>query len=61
MRHPQVIITTGDAQQASQTAQFWLPQLSVRVIALNDDWISRPGPRILLAADQLCKALHPVK
>jgi len=61
MRHPQVIITTGDAQQASHTAQFWLPQLSVRVIALNDDWISRPGPRILLAADQLCKALHPVK
>lgn len=61
MRHPQVIVTTGDAQQASHTAQFWRPQLNVSVIAINEDWLSRPGPRILLAADQLCKGLHPVK
>lgn len=59
VRHPQVIVTTGGKQQASHTAQFWLPQLNVRVVAINDDWLSRPGPRILLAADQLCKALHP--
>ncbi|WP_282498535.1 vitamin B12 ABC transporter substrate-binding protein BtuF [Pantoea stewartii] len=59
MRHPQVIVTTGGSQQAETLAQFWRPQLNVRIIAINEDWLSRPGPRILLAAEQLCEALHP--
>ncbi|MDF7661231.1 vitamin B12 ABC transporter substrate-binding protein BtuF [Erwiniaceae bacterium L1_54_6] len=60
-RHPQAIVMGGTAAQASAIGQFWQPQLSVPVIALNDDWLSRPGPRLLLAAQQLCAALHPAK
>ncbi|MGK3143018.1 vitamin B12 ABC transporter substrate-binding protein BtuF [Pantoea sp. C2G6] len=58
MRHPQAIVIGGDAQQAENIQRFWQPQLSVPVIAINDDWLSRPGPRLLLAARQLCAALH---
>lgn len=58
MRHPQAIVIGGTAQQAETIRHFWQPQLSVPVIALNDDWLSRPGPRLLLAAQQLCTALH---
>ena len=61
MRHPQTIVIGGDGAQAASIAQFWQPQLTVPVIAINDDWLSRPGPRILLAAQQLCSALHPTK
>jgi len=60
-RHPQAIVTGGDASRAASVARFWQPQLNVPVIALNDDWLSRPGPRLLLAAKQLCEALHPTK
>lgn len=60
-RHPQAIVIGGNAAQAASIAQFWQPQLAVPVIAINDDWLSRPGPRLLLAAQQLCAALHPVK
>jgi vitamin B12 transport system substrate-binding protein len=59
MRHPQAIIIGGSAAQAQNVARFWQPQLNVPVIAINDDWLSRPGPRMLLAAKQLCAALHP--
>ncbi|NIF21127.1 vitamin B12 ABC transporter substrate-binding protein BtuF [Candidatus Pantoea multigeneris] len=59
MRHPQAIIIGGSEQQAKNVAQFWQPQLTVPVIAINDDWLSRPGPRMLMAAAQLCAALHP--
>ncbi len=61
MRHPQAIVIGGNAAQAASIAKFWQPQLAVPVIAINDDWLSRPGPRILLAAQQLCAALHPTK
>ncbi|MFJ5160437.1 vitamin B12 ABC transporter substrate-binding protein BtuF [Pantoea sp. NPDC088449] len=61
MRHPQVIVMGGDAAHAVSIARFWQPQLNVPVIAINDDWLSRPGPRMLLAAKQLCTALHPTK
>ncbi|QDY41036.1 vitamin B12 ABC transporter substrate-binding protein BtuF [Candidatus Pantoea soli] len=60
-RHPQAIVIGGDAARAASVAQFWQPQLSVPVIAINDDWLSRPGPRLLLAAGALCQALHPAK
>jgi len=61
MRHPQAIIIGGSAAQAQNVARFWQPQLTVPVIAINDDWLSRPGPRMLLAAKQLCSALHPAQ
>lgn len=61
MRHPQAIIIGGNAAQAQNIARFWQPQLNVPVIAINDDWLSRPGPRMLLAAKQLCAALHPAQ
>ena len=60
-RHPQAIVIGGDPQQAANIATFWQPQLAVPVIAINDDWLSRPGPRMLLAAKQLCEDLHPAK
>ncbi|WP_380181927.1 vitamin B12 ABC transporter substrate-binding protein BtuF [Kalamiella sp. sgz302252] len=56
MRHPAAIITGGDAAAVSA---FWQPQLNVQVIVINDDWLSRPGPRIIQAARQLCAKLQP--
>ncbi len=61
MRHPQAIIIRGSTAQAQNVARFWQPQLTVPVIVINDDWLSRPGPRMLLAAKQLCAALHPAQ
>ncbi|WP_166506413.1 helical backbone metal receptor [Sodalis glossinidius] len=37
------------------------PQLSAPVLALNEDSFTRPGPRILLAAQQLCTQLAPIR
>ena len=31
---------------------------SGRIYALNADWVLRPGPRVLLAAEQICAALE---
>ncbi|WP_342754931.1 vitamin B12 ABC transporter substrate-binding protein BtuF [Pantoea sp. MBD-2R] len=58
MRHPAVIVTGGEADRVMAIKAFWQPQLNVPVIALHDDWISRPGPRIILAAQQLCSQLQ---
>jgi len=55
-----VILTGGDTVIAA-TRQFWRPQLDVPVISINDDWFERAGPRIILAANQLCQALAEVK
>ncbi|AOM42971.1 vitamin B12 ABC transporter substrate-binding protein BtuF [Xenorhabdus hominickii] len=61
-RKPTVIVMGGKEEQKQQVADFWQPHLSVRIIILNDDWFSRAGPRIILAAEQLCQQLnHPVK
>ncbi len=60
-RHPQFIVVSGDAPRRAGVKNFWQPQLNVPVIALNDDWFSRPGPRIILAAEQLCPALQAEK
>ncbi|MGB9098808.1 vitamin B12 ABC transporter substrate-binding protein BtuF [Erwinia sp.] len=59
MRKPAVIVTGGEAKQVNDVAAFWRPQLNVPIIAVNDDWFSRPGPRIMQAAQQLCSQLHP--
>ncbi|WP_312041966.1 vitamin B12 ABC transporter substrate-binding protein BtuF [Erwinia sp.] len=56
MRHPQAIVTGSDAAAVSA---FWQPQLNARVIVINDDWLSRPGPRIIQAARTLCSQLQP--
>lgn len=40
---------------------FWAPQLQVPVIALNEDWFNRGGPRIALAAQQLCRQLAEIR
>lgn len=57
IRKPQLIVTTGDVTRIPVIKAFWQPQLTVPVIALNEDWFNRSGPRILLAAKQLCQAL----
>ncbi len=59
VRQPQAIVMPGDAARAVTVAQFWQPQLKVPVYAVNDDEFSRAGPRIILAAQQLCAQLQP--
>ncbi|MEM6162233.1 vitamin B12 ABC transporter substrate-binding protein BtuF [Erwinia sp. P6884] len=59
LRNPALIVTGGDAARISAVKAFWQPQLKIPVIAIKEDWFSRPGPRILLAAQQLCRELHP--
>ncbi|WP_435929137.1 vitamin B12 ABC transporter substrate-binding protein BtuF [Dryocola sp. BD613] len=56
-RKPEAIIITGDAGDIPPVQQFWQTQLAIPVIAINDDWFSRSGPRIILAAKQLCTEL----
>lgn len=58
IRKPEAIVIAGDKSQIAAVQQFWNNQLSVPVIAVNDDWFTRAGPRILLAAEQLCQALE---
>lgn len=57
VRQPQVIVASGDRSQAENISAFWRPQLSVPIITLNEDWFNRAGPRILLAAKQLCQQM----
>lgn len=59
-RRPQAIVISGDARKAASVKQFWGNALPVNVIALNGDWFERAGPRIILAARQLCDALAQV-
>lgn len=58
-RHPQAIVTPGNAASIRLAEQFWHPQLKATVFAVNDDEFSRAGPRVLLAARQLCSQLQP--
>lgn len=57
MRKPQVIVVSGSQKQVETVKQFWQPQLNVPVIAINEDWLNRSGPRIILAAQTLCEQL----
>lgn len=57
MRKPQAIVVAGEQRNIPKTTQFWHDQLNVPVIALHDDWFERAGPRIILAAKQLCQSL----
>ncbi|AYA42505.1 vitamin B12 ABC transporter substrate-binding protein BtuF [Xenorhabdus nematophila] len=56
-RKPEVIVIGGTEEQKQRVADFWQPQMKVNIIALNDDWFSRAGPRIILATEQLCQQL----
>ncbi|OTA17068.1 putative periplasmic binding protein [Xenorhabdus vietnamensis] len=57
-RKPEVIVMGGTEEQKQKIADFWRPQMNINIIALNDDWFSRTGPRIILAAEQLCQQLN---
>lgn len=59
MRQPQAIVVPGNPANAAAVTLFWQPQLSIPVYAVNEDWFSRAGPRIILAAQQLCAQLQP--
>ena len=56
-RQPQAIVVVGNAGEIPKIEQFWQGQLKIPVIPLNGDWFERAGPRIILAAKQLCAAL----
>lgn len=60
-RQPQAIVLAGGTEEIAKIEQFWRRQLAVSVIPLNSDWFERAGPRIILAAQQLCPALAQVK
>ncbi|MDX7991611.1 vitamin B12 ABC transporter substrate-binding protein BtuF [Xenorhabdus littoralis] len=59
-RKPEVIVIGGTEEQKQRVADFWQPQMKVNIIALNDDWFSRAGPRVILATEQLCKQLNEI-
>ncbi|NKI74393.1 vitamin B12 ABC transporter substrate-binding protein BtuF [Dickeya sp. CFBP 2040] len=56
-RQPQVIVISGQPSAVEHIKTFWQPQLTSEVIAVNEDWFSRTGPRLMLAAEQLCQQL----
>lgn len=60
MRQPQAIVVAANAGEIPKITQFWQKQLNIPIISLNGDWFERPGPRIILAAKQLCDALSQV-
>lgn len=60
VRKPQAIVISGNAQQIANVKAFWGPQLDVPVIALEEDWFNRAGPRIMLAAQSLCGQLAEI-
>ncbi|MCG8710686.1 vitamin B12 ABC transporter substrate-binding protein BtuF [Brenneria sp. 4F2] len=61
MRKPQAIIISGSSDDIANTQAFWRPQLSVPVIEVNEDWFNRSGPRLVLAAQQICQQLAELK
>ncbi|WP_431223733.1 vitamin B12 ABC transporter substrate-binding protein BtuF [Serratia sp. L9] len=60
VRQPQAIVIAGGEQQINNVKAFWAPQLQVPVIALDEDWFNRAGPRIMLAAQSLCSQLAEI-
>ncbi|WP_409160998.1 vitamin B12 ABC transporter substrate-binding protein BtuF [Pectobacterium sp. B2J-2] len=60
-RQPQAIIISGAPDNVSSVQAFWQPQLAVPVVTVNEDWFSRSGPRLLLAAQQICSQLEELR
>lgn len=56
-KKPDLIIFSGKTSQISAVKQFWQPQLTVPIIAIDEDSFSRPAPRIINAAQQICEAI----
>lgn len=66
--NPDVIMSTGDDQQSrAKLFDKWRPFQQIRAVkqgnlfAVNDDWMSRPGPRILDATEAVCKFMQGVR
>lgn len=59
-RKPQAIVITGGEKQIASVKAFWAPHLNVPIIAINEDWFNRDGPRIILAAQELCQQLAEI-
>lgn len=57
-RQPQAIVISGGKQQKESVVAFWQPALNIPVVTVDADWFSRAGPRIMLAAAQLCTQLQ---
>ncbi|RJL46831.1 vitamin B12 ABC transporter substrate-binding protein BtuF [Pectobacterium carotovorum] len=60
-RQPQAIIVGGAPDRIASVQAFWQPQLAVPVITVNEDWFSRSGPRLRLAAQQICSQLAELR
>ncbi|WCG84080.1 vitamin B12 ABC transporter substrate-binding protein BtuF [Pectobacterium sp. A5351] len=60
-RQPQAIIVGGTPDRIASVQAFWQPQLAVPVVTVNEDWFSRSGPRLLLAARQICSQLEELR
>ncbi|MGI8473450.1 vitamin B12 ABC transporter substrate-binding protein BtuF [Pectobacterium brasiliense] len=60
-RQPQAIIVGGTPDRIASVQAFWQPQLAVPVITVNEDWFSRSGPRLRLAAQQICSQLAELR
>ncbi|MDS0787500.1 vitamin B12 ABC transporter substrate-binding protein BtuF [Proteus vulgaris] len=56
-KQPDLIIFSGKADQIPTVRAFWQPQLTVPIIAIDEDSFSRPAPRIINAAQQVCEAI----
>lgn len=56
-KQPDLIIFSGKADQIPTVQTFWQPQLTVPVIAIDEDSFSRPTPRIINAVQQICEAI----
>ncbi len=60
-RRPRAIIFPGTEQQRADIGRFWQGQLSVPLLPVNADWFNRAGPRVMLAAKQLCAEIAALK
>ncbi|MEX3026685.1 vitamin B12 ABC transporter substrate-binding protein BtuF [Proteus sp. STS61-E] len=56
-KQPDLIIFSGKADQIPTVRAFWQPQLTVPIIAIDEDSFSRPAPRIINATQQICEAI----
>ncbi|MGL4486634.1 MAG: vitamin B12 ABC transporter substrate-binding protein BtuF [Yersinia sp. (in: enterobacteria)] len=60
-RQPQLIVVGGKQSQPNNISAFWQPKINAPVISLNEDWFNRAGPRILLAAKELCQQMASIQ
>ncbi|WP_369788965.1 vitamin B12 ABC transporter substrate-binding protein BtuF [Rouxiella sp. WC2420] len=60
-RQPKAIIFPGNEKQQADIRTFWQGQLDVPMLAVNADWFNRAGPRVMLAAQQLCAEIDALK